>query len=252
MQHHAHNHGTPAAHGRGHDHAHGAHEHHGHAARAAPPPTATAGRAQVDLPDASGDRPRCARLLPDLRHGARAAHGHARGGRGRPPEGHDAALLGERHQPPARRHRDGRDDLGRGRPARGRRAGVCLGAVRACDTGRALGRLAVLRARLGVVPHVAAQHVQPDRAGRCGRLSLQRVRGARAGRAARGVQGARSRSALFRGGGRHHESRAARRGARSAGALGDLERGSRCSASRPTPRSGSNRTARSARCRSPR
>ena len=80
-------------------------------------------------------------------------------------------------------------------------------------------------------PDAAAQHVQPDRAGRRGRVSLQRVRGARAGRAARRVQGARARSALLRGGGGHHDPRAAWRGARTAGALADLERGAR--AARP-------------------
>ena len=186
----------------------------------------------MDLPDASGDRPRCAGQLPDLRHGARAAHGDARRRRERPSEGHDAALLGERRaQPSARRHRDGRDDLGRGGPARGRRARVRLGAARARDAGRAVGWLAVLRARLGLVPHAAAQHVQPDRARRRGRVSLQRVRRALSGRAAGRVQGARPRAALLRGGCGHHDARAARRGARAAGPLADLERGAR--AARP-------------------
>ena len=36
---------------------------------------------RVDVPDAPGDRARRAGRVPDLRHGARAAHGHARGDR---------------------------------------------------------------------------------------------------------------------------------------------------------------------------
>ena len=50
---------------------------------------------RVDLPDASRDRPGCARRLPDLRDGARAADGHARGAEPRT-RGHDAAVLGGR------------------------------------------------------------------------------------------------------------------------------------------------------------
>ena len=45
--------------------------------------------------------------------------------------------------------------------------------VRARYAGRALGRLAVLRARLGVAAQPLAQHVQPDRARRRRGLSLQ-------------------------------------------------------------------------------
>ena len=204
----------------------------------------------MDLPDAPGDRPRRAGQLPDLRHGARAAHSHARGGRRRPPEGHDAALLGERRaQPAARRYRDGRDDLGRGGPPRDGRAGVRLGAVRARHAGRPLGRLAVLRARLGLVPHAPAQHVQPDRARRGRRVPVQRIRGARAERAARGVQGARARPALLRGGGGHHDAGVARRGARAAGALADLQRGARAARARAEhrdPRRGGRHGARGA------
>ena len=53
-------------------------------------------RHRVHLPDAPGDRARRARRLPDLRHGARAAHGHARRTRPNPElDRHDAALLGQ-------------------------------------------------------------------------------------------------------------------------------------------------------------
>ena len=47
---------------------------------------------RVDVPDAPGDRARCAGRLPDLRNGARAPNGHARGDESRTRR-HDAALL---------------------------------------------------------------------------------------------------------------------------------------------------------------
>ena len=57
-------------------------------------------------------------------------------------------------------------------------AHVDLAAARAGDPGRAVGRLAVLRARLGVAHEPQPQHVHADRARRRRRLSLQRRRDA--------------------------------------------------------------------------
>ena len=53
-------------------------------------------------------------------------------------------------------------------------------AARAGDAGRALGRLAVLRARLGVARQPPPEHVHADRARRRRRVRLQRRRDARA------------------------------------------------------------------------
>ena len=56
---------------------------------------------------------------------------------------------------------------------------VELGAARAGDAGRALGRLAVLRARLAVARQPQPQHVHADRARHGRRVALQRRRDAR-------------------------------------------------------------------------
>ena len=56
-----------------------------------------------------------------------------------------------------------------------------LDSVGARDAGRALGGLAVLRARLGVAQEPQSQHVHADRHGRRRRLGLQRRRHRRAG-----------------------------------------------------------------------
>ena len=60
-------------------------------------------------------------------------------------------------------------------------ANIGVGSVSARNAGGAMGRMAVLRARLGLGSQSLAQHVQPDRArGRC-RLRLQPCRHVRAG-----------------------------------------------------------------------
>ena len=59
-------------------------------------------------------------------------------------------------------------------------ASLDLDSVRARHAGRAVGRLAVLRARLGVGAQPLAEHVQPDRARHRRRLSLQPGRHLRA------------------------------------------------------------------------
>ena len=51
---------------------------------------------RIHLPDASGNRARRARLLPDLRHGSRTAHRAGRRGRKSRTRFHDAPLLGQR------------------------------------------------------------------------------------------------------------------------------------------------------------
>ena len=60
-------------------------------------------------------------------------------------------------------------------------ASLGVGSISARDAGRAVGRLAVLRARLGVGAQSLAQHVQPDRARCRRRLCLQPCRHLRAG-----------------------------------------------------------------------
>ena len=100
-----------------------------------------------------------------------------------------------------------------------------LDPARACDTRCAVGRLAVLRARMAVPRHAQSQHVHADRDGHRCRLSLQRHRngGPRhfSGRLPHALG---SRSRLLRGGRRHHHTGAARTGARIARARTDLRR----------------------------
>ena len=135
----------------------------------------------LHLPDASGsdeDRPR---LLPDLRYGARAARCR-RGGRSEPrADRHDPALLDRcgAHRPA--------DGTGHGRACTGRasfRPGAAenrsLAPVRPGDAGRALGRPALLSARVGVDPQPQSQHVHVDRPRHRGGLRLQRRRHRRA------------------------------------------------------------------------
>ena len=95
---------------------------------------------------------------------------------------HDAALLDRRGT------RDPDRDPGNGRTFPGPEpsplcpaANLDLDSVFARHAGRAVGRLAVLRARLGVGAQPVAEHVQPDRAGNRRRLSLQPRRHLRAG-----------------------------------------------------------------------
>ena len=92
-----------------------------------------------------------------------------------------------------------------------------VGAVRAGEPGRAVGRLAVLRARLGVGGAPQPEHVQPDRARHRHRLPLQRGRNRRAGPVpGRPAHDRRHRRGLFRGRRGDHRAGAARPGAGTA------------------------------------
>ena len=176
------------------------------------------GHARVHVPDGSGGPPDRPRRVPEVRHGARAGDGQP-GRRGQPrARRHDAALprLARAHAADPRLH-----DLGR--PARAAAAarhvagGDDLDAVRAGLAGRAVGRLAVLRPRLGVGGEPPPEHVHADRARRRRRLRLQRGRDARA-RAVPGVvpRPRRSGRRLLRAGGGHRHARAPRPGAGAA------------------------------------
>src|SRR5690606_38538517 len=102
-------------------------------------------------PHAPGGRAAGARRLPDLRHGARAAHGEPRGGSEPRARRHDPALLAElRAHLASVRDRDVGDGAG---PFAARLAGRTRGGVaaaRAGDAGDAVGREALLRARVAV------------------------------------------------------------------------------------------------------
>ena len=107
-------------------------------------------------------------LVPDLRHGARAGRGHARGA---------AERRARRHEPPVLvvARADGSDPRLHGRRSSCpvSRCSIAiptrvaeLDRARARDAGRAVGWLAVLRARLGVDRQPSPQHVHADRARR--------------------------------------------------------------------------------------
>ena len=93
---------------------------------------------------------------------------------------------------------------------------VELDRARAGDAGRAVGRLAVLRARLGVDRQPPPQHVHADRARRRRRVRLQRRRDARAGLFPALVPHGRRGRRVLRAGGGDRRARAARPGARAA------------------------------------
>ena len=132
------------------------------------------------------------------------------------------------------------------------RAGACVARARARDAGRALGRLAVLRARLAVGREPQPQHVHADRARRRRRVRLQRRRDARAGPVPACVPRPRRRGRrLLRGGRGDRHARPARPGARAARAQPDRRGDPR--AARPAPQDGAphrRRTAARRTCRS--
>ena len=139
---------------------------------------AGAGRHDLHLPDASGDPAGRSGLLPDLRHGAGARHRDRRSGPnpeladmtrrfwiGACPDAAGLALAMGHHLAG-----------GHGWSRRAYPTGFsCAGNAR-----RALGRLAVLRARLAIAGHPQPQHVHADRDRHRRRLSLQPGRDARA------------------------------------------------------------------------
>ena len=177
------------------------------------------------------DPPGRARKLPDLRHGAGTRDGLRRE---RPESGtrrHDAPVLGRAGAGGAG---DGARD-GRSPDQSAHAAGqgdVELAAVRSRHARRAVGRLALLRARLAVAQDAQSQHVHPDRHGHRRCLGLQR-RGRRPARSlpAGLPRTRRGGGGLFRGGGGDHRPRAAGPDARVARARTDLGRDPR--AARP-------------------
>ena len=180
----------------------------GEARRAAANP---AGREDLHLPDASGNPPGRGGRLSDLRHGAGTGGAERRGRAERRTSRHDASLL-DRPRPrrAGRRARHGRTSGGQ---ALAGPADVQLGAIGAGDAGRAVGGLAVPRARARLDPQSKPQHVHADRDGDGHRLDLQRRRDPRPGRFPVGVPRPRRRRAgLFRSRGGHHRSRPARPG----------------------------------------
>ena len=119
-------------------------------------------------------------LLPDLRHGARAGARHRRGRPEPRARRHDAPVLDRaRARASGRRARDGRP-LRRARSISSRAQTSNWLQMLLATPGRAVGRLAVLRARLAVARHPQPQHVHADRHGDRRRLALQRRRDARA------------------------------------------------------------------------
>ncbi len=117
-----------------------------------------AGRHRLHLPDAPADPPDRPGILPDLRNGVGAGVGQP----GRPTQSrtgrHDAPFLGRaRVRSAGRRFRDGRPSDRR--PRLDRPEPLELDPVRLRHAGRALGRMAVLRARLAVAGHTKSEHV---------------------------------------------------------------------------------------------
>ena len=109
--------------------------------------------------------------------------------------------------------------------APGRARALELDPARARHARRAVGRLAVLRARLAVGPDAQPQHVHADRARHRRRVGLQRRRHAAARRLPAGVPRARRLGrGLLRGRRRDHRARAARPGAGARGARVDRRR----------------------------
>ena len=200
---------------------------------------AGAGRRDLHLPDASADPPGRPGLLPDLRHGARA-------GRRR------------RRDRPERRTADmtrrfwigavlalpvvvlemggtfpGLHLIARVAASRRRWIAVCVR-----DAGRAVGRLAVLRARLGVASQPLAQHVQLIALG-IGVAYLYSLAATFAPGCSRRLSAtAWRRRGLFRSGRRHHRAGAARPGAGTARARADRRRHPRAARPRAQDRRG--------------
>ena len=108
-----------------------------------------AGRHDLHLPDASGDPPGRPGKLPDLRHGAGAGGREPRCAAQSGTRRHDAPVL-DRPRARAAGRRPGNGRPSRRRPWLGRSDAVELDPVRVRDARGAVGRLAVLRARLAI------------------------------------------------------------------------------------------------------
>ena len=175
-------------------------------------------RCHLHLPHAPGDRAGRPRCLPEVWHGPGTEDPAARrgGGRSRTP-GHDSQVLDRRGAHAARVSDVDATDAGcAGRSLAGP-DDRALAADGPRHAGRALGRLAVLRARLPLDRDRPPQHVHVDRHRHRGRLSLQpRCRAVSCAHPAP-VSARRRRADVFRGGGGDHHAGAARAAARTAG-----------------------------------
>src|SRR5262245_39586269 len=104
----------------------------------------------IRLSDAPSDRARRAGVVPDLRNGARAARHYAGGRREPRTERYEAPVLGERGFDAAGFiSGDVGDDSGSADSARAPTATAHVHSIRAGHAGRVVGRMAVLRARMG-------------------------------------------------------------------------------------------------------
>jgi hypothetical protein len=172
----------------------------------------------MGLSDASADRARRARLVPDLWDGARTANHRCRE---RPRSGtrrHDASLL-DRSRPDiaASRGRDGRHATRAAASPSDSGPSVRVGSAGPRHAGRAVGWLVVLHARVDVDHQPQPEHVHAHRARHRRGLGVQRGGDSDSG-ALPGVlsNSRRTSSALLRGGGHHHRPCPARAGARAA------------------------------------
>ena len=179
-----------------------------------------AGRHRLHLPDASGGAPGPSRRLPEVRHGARAGDAEPRG-RGEPRADRLSTsllvdLAGHDRHHRARHVRPSPGTHGHGDPE--------LGRARALASGRAVGGLAVLRARRAVGRQSQPQHVDADRPRNRRGLRLQRRRHHRAGRVSGLLRLDGPGVGLLRGRRGHHLADAARPVARAEGPRADLGR----------------------------
>src|SRR6266542_1630800 len=165
-------------------------------------------------------------IVPDLRNGARAARGHAGGRREPRTERHEAPVLGERGVDAAGLvPGDVGDDSRAADPACSLAAIAHVHSIRAGHAGRVVGRMAVLRARMGFDRQSQPEYVHADR-NRHGRgVALQRHCDIPSGHLPRVVSRPWRRSGgLFRGRGGDHDSGSARTGVGVARAQPDEQR----------------------------
>ena len=164
--------------------------------------------------------------MPEVRHGARAADGGRRRRARSRACGHDASVLDRtRADTAAAGPRHGRHAAWPAAPSIDPGPALRGAPTRARDTGGPMGRLAILRAGLGVDRQSQPQHVHAHRAWHRDGVHLQRRRHTRARAVPAVVPDARERGrALLRGRSRDHGPRAAGPGARVARAQPDEQR----------------------------
>ena len=200
--------------------------------RRTPPPKPAPFERDLHLPDASRDPSAGPGPLPDLRHGARAGSRDGRRGPERGTHRYDRRFwIALALSIPVVALEMGGHLANLHMLLAG--TGLQLDSIGARDAGRAVGGMAVLRARLGVAQDPQPQHVHADRDGHRRGLGVQRRRDRRAGRVSAGFprRGRRGRG-LFRSGGGDHRARVARTGARAPRARTDRRRYPRASRSR--------------------